>query len=46
MQLITVSRRLGHSGIGITADTYGHVTQKMDQEAANLLEKIFGIKLA
>lgn len=36
--LKTVSERLGHSGIGITSDTYGHILQGMDEGAAIALE--------
>ena len=30
-----VQERLGHSTIGITLDTYSHVTQGMQEDAAN-----------
>jgi integrase len=33
--LKVVSERLGHSGITITADTYQHVTEGMDRDAAD-----------
>jgi integrase len=36
--LKTVSERLGHSGVAITGDTYGHIIQGMDEGAANALE--------
>jgi integrase len=34
VDLKTVSTAMGHSTIGITADTYAHVTQSMQQSAA------------
>jgi integrase len=30
-----LSSRLGHSSIGITGDTYQHVTKRLDQRAAD-----------
>jgi integrase len=33
-----VSERLGHSGVGITTDTYSHVLPAMQRDAANILE--------
>jgi integrase len=35
-----VSERLGHAGIAITADTYSHVTEGMQQHAADTLAKL------
>jgi integrase len=35
-----VSERLGHSGIGITMDTYIHVLPDQQEDAANRLEKL------
>ncbi|HVC35336.1 MAG TPA: site-specific integrase, partial [Chloroflexota bacterium] len=37
-----VSERLGHSGIGITMDTYSHVTPTMQRDAANVLGRVLG----
>jgi integrase len=37
-----VSELLGHSQIGITLDTYSHVTLSMQQEAADVLERLIG----
>ncbi len=34
--LKVLSERLGHSGIQITGDTYQHVRQQVDQDAADL----------
>jgi len=38
--LKVVSERLGHSSIAITADTYQHVTEGMDREAAEQVAKV------
>ena len=35
MPLLMMSRRLGHSSLSITADTYSHVLPAADQEAAD-----------
>ncbi len=35
-----VSERLGHSGIGITLDTYSHVLPTMQEQAASRLEEM------
>jgi hypothetical protein len=32
--LLTMSRRLGHSGIQVTADIYSHTVQELDRQAA------------
>ncbi len=39
--LKTVSERLGHSSTHITADIYGHVTEKMAREAVIALDWVF-----
>ena len=36
----TVQKRLGHSKLSTTMDTYAHVTDKMKTEAVNILENI------
>ncbi|WP_158738663.1 tyrosine-type recombinase/integrase [Alteribacillus sp. YIM 98480] len=36
-----ISERLGHADIRITMDTYGHVLEAADQEAANKINDIF-----
>jgi integrase len=33
--LLVMSRRLGHSSLAITADTYSHILPQVDQEAAD-----------
>jgi integrase len=42
VDLMTVSRALGHSTIRTTADVYGHVTPAMQQSAADKLDHVLG----
>jgi integrase len=38
-----VSERLGHSGIGMTLDTYSHVMPSLQRDAADTLaRRLFG----
>jgi len=37
---IIVSRRLGHSRVSITLDTYGHLIPELQGEAAELLDEL------
>ncbi|MFB5189033.1 site-specific integrase [Alicyclobacillus fastidiosus] len=46
VDLKTVSQRLGHSSIAVTADVYSHVTRKMQKEAMSKLEKMIGLEQA
>src|SRR5690606_20469055 len=39
--LLVVSRRLGHSGIKLTADTYASVTRERAEGAAERLDRMF-----
>lgn len=39
--IVTVSKRLGHSRTSTTTDIYTHAIGKMDEEAANTLDSIF-----
>lgn len=39
-----VSERLGHASVKITADTYLHVTEKMENDALTLYEKYVNLK--
>lgn len=39
--LKTVSERLGHSSITLTADTYAHVTDKMHRDAVDKFDDVF-----
>ena len=42
--LKVVSERLGHSSVSITADTYQHVSEGMDRQAADTVAGlIFGV---
>jgi integrase len=38
--VIVVARRLGHSKVSITLDTYGHLMPEMQQEVANLMDEL------
>lgn len=42
--LKVISERLGHSTITLTADTYSHVSEKMQQEASSKLDNVLNIK--
>jgi len=35
-----IQKRLGHSKLSTTMDTYSHVTDKMESETVNILESI------
>jgi hypothetical protein len=35
-----ISSRLGHSKIGVTMDTYGHLFDGLDEGAANVLDTV------
>ena len=37
---LIVSRRLGHSKVSITLDTYGHLMPEMQNEAAELMDEL------
>ncbi|MCI0389136.1 MAG: tyrosine-type recombinase/integrase [Acidobacteria bacterium] len=37
-----VSERLGHSRVGITLDTYTHVSEGMQREVSDDIDKILG----
>ena len=37
-----VSERLGHSAMGITLDTYSHVSPGMREDAAGKIDRAFG----
>ena len=39
MDLATVSERLGHSSVRVTADVYSHAIRGRDQEAARLWDE-------
>jgi hypothetical protein len=37
---IIASRRLGHSRVSITLDTYGHLIPELQSEAADLMDEL------
>lgn len=39
-----VSDRLGHASYLLTADTYVHVSQRLQREAAEKLDALLGVK--
>ena len=42
VDLVTMSRRLGHSSIQVTGDIYAHVVEELDREAAELTARLAG----
>ncbi len=44
VDLKVASQRLGHSSISITADLYTHVASKLDKQAADSLNTLFGTR--
>jgi len=42
MDVLTISRRLGHGSPSIILDVYGHLFHASDDRAAALFEKAFG----
>ena len=38
VDVLTISRRLGHSSASITLDVYGHLIEGADADAANAIE--------
>jgi integrase len=45
MDVLTISRRLGHGSPTITLAVYGHMFKDTDAEAANVVERAFGAAL-
>ncbi|KAA3648860.1 MAG: site-specific integrase [Chloroflexi bacterium] len=43
--LLVVSRRLGHSKPSVTLDVYGHLISNMQEDVADLMDKITEIKI-
>jgi len=41
VDILTISRRLGHANVSVTLNTYGHLMPDTDDRAANLLEAAF-----
>jgi integrase len=46
MDLKTISSRLGHSSIRLTADTYGHIVESLQTDAAQRLDAFVKNKCA
>ena len=44
LDILTISRRLGHGSPTITLGVYGHLFANTDERAAAIMEKIFGEK--
>lgn len=40
VDILTISRRLGHSKAAITLDTYGHLIEGADAAAAKAIEEV------
>ena len=45
MDILTISRRLGHSSPTITLGVYGHLIHGTDDRAAQIMEAVFGSKM-
>ena len=45
MDILTISRRLGHSSPTITLSVYGHLIAGTDDRAAQIMEAAFGSKM-
>jgi hypothetical protein len=46
MDVLTISRRLGHGSPTITLDIYSHLFGNTDDRAADVIERAFGKVLA
>jgi integrase len=44
MDILTISRRLGHASPTVTLNTYGHLIHGTDDQAAAIMEAAFGRK--
>src|SRR5262245_16130758 len=45
MDILTISRRLGHSSPTITLSVYGHLISGSDDRAAQIMDAAFGSKM-
>ena len=45
MDILTISRRIGHAGVKVTLDTYGHMIHGTDDRAAQIMDAAFGSKM-
>jgi integrase len=41
MDILTISRRLGHGSAAVTLKVYGHLIEGKDSEAAKVMEATF-----
>jgi integrase len=44
MDILTISRRIGHASVKVTLDTYGHMIHGTDARAAVIMQETFGSK--
>ncbi len=44
MDILTISRRIGHASVKVTLDTYGHMIHGTDDRAAAIMQEAFGSK--
>jgi integrase len=42
MDILTISRRIGHASVKVTLDTYGHLIHGTDDRAAQIVEAMLG----
>jgi integrase len=45
MDVLTISRRIGHASVKVTLDTYGHLIHGADDRAAQIMDAEFGSKM-
>jgi hypothetical protein len=45
MDILTISRRLGHGSPTVTLKVYGHLIHGTDDRAAQIIEQAFGSKM-
>jgi integrase len=45
MDVLTISRRIGHASVKVTLDTYGHLIHGTDDRAAQIIDAAFGSKM-
>jgi integrase len=45
MDILTISRRIGHASVKVTLDTYGHLIHGTDDRAAEIMDAAFGSKM-
>jgi integrase len=45
MDILTISRRIGHASVKVTLDTYGHLIHGTDDRAAQIMDAAFGSKM-